>query len=176
MNKTRKKQPVIKLERSGKDRLVPRDFFEILTQRYLPVVSLTYVSSVIGIAAQKGDLQHYIFDDRSAYALALLVALWVSIPAVLWIFIKASHMYNHVADDWYKISAALMFITLAISYVLFPEANVMGLRIYFVSTIPMLVIMYCFFVKGGLPAAAAHPLSALGLTFLFYGAAINLLH
>jgi hypothetical protein len=172
----KKKEPIIMLERSGKDRLIPRDFFEILTHRYLPVISLTYISSVVGIAAQKDNFSHYMFDDKSAYVMALYVALWVSIPALLWAFVKCSHLYNHVADAWYKICAVLMIVFLGMSYILFPEADALGLRTYFAATIPMLFILYFFFVKGGLPPFAAHPLTALGLTFLFYGAAINFLH
>ena len=60
--------------------------------------------------------------------------------------------------------------------ILLPEMNAYGLRLYFVATIPVLIIQYLFFVKGGLPAAAAHVLSALGLSFLFYGAVINYLY
>lgn len=171
----KKKQPVIKLERNGRDRLVPKDFLNIITRRLLPVLSLTYVSCVVAIAAQKGYVLHYIFDDKSAYAMALLVVMWVSLPAVLWIILKGSHLYNHVADDWYKVTAAIMIIFLCISYLLFPEANVYGLRMYFAASVPMLIILYFFFIKGGLPPLAAHPLTVLGLTFLFYGAAMGFL-
>lgn len=167
-------EPLITLERGGKDRLVPKDFREIMTRRFFPVLSLTYIASVVGIAAQRGDVLHRMVYDQSVYLIAALVALWVSIPAVLWILLQGSHLYNHVADDWYKISASLMIITLCLSYILFPEANVWGLRLYFAATIPVLVILYLFFVKGGLPPVAAHPLTALGLTFLLYGAAVNI--
>src|SRR5262249_2443523 len=124
----KRKQPVIRFERTGKDRLLPRDFFEILTRRYLPVISLTYVSSVIGIAAEKGSFLHDLFHDKAAYVMALYVALWVSIPAILWILLKGSHLYNHIADEWYQLCAVLMVMTLCLSFVLFPEIEMFGIR------------------------------------------------
>ncbi len=171
-----KKRPNIELEHGAPDHLLPRDFFEILNQRYFPVLSLTYVSSVLGIAVEKGDTMQYLFYDKTAYVMALLVALWVSVPAVLWIILRGSHLFNHVADDWYKITAGIMTVTLLLSYMLFPEMNIYGMRTYFVSTIPILFVMYLFFVKGGLPPVAAYPLTALGFTFLVYGAALNFLY
>ena len=173
MNK--RKHPTIKFER-GSRRILPRDFWDVLTQRFLPVISLTYVSSVIAIAAQKGDLQRYIFEDKSAYTMALIVALWVSMPAILWIPLKYGHMYRDYADYWYKGVALLMIAMLGMSYVLFPEVHIYGLRTYFAASIPMLFVLYYFFIKGGLPPVAAHPLTALGFTFLIYGAVINFLH
>lgn len=172
----KRKTPYIELERGAPDRLLPRDFKEILTRRYFPVLSLTYVASVCGIAASEGHFVHYLFEVKTAYVMALFVAAWVSVPAVLWIVLKGSHLFNHVADDWYKITAALMTLTLMISYILLPEAEMFGLRVYFAATLPIFVVMYLFFVKGGLPAMAAHPLTALGLTFLLYGAVLGFLH
>ena len=166
----------IELERDAPDRLLPKDFTEILTRRCLPVLSLTYISSVIGIAAKKGDLLHYVFEDKSAYLMALFVPLWVAVPAVLWIILKGSHLFHAVAETWYKITAAIMSVTLLFSFILFPEANIFGLRFYFAATVPVFFVMYFFFVKGGLPAMAAHPLTALGLTFLLYGGVINFIH
>jgi len=166
----------VELERDAPDRLLPKDFREIMTRRYFPVLSLTYVASVTGIAAEKGHFIHYLFEDKTAYVMALLVALWVSIPAMLWIILKGSHLFHQVAEDWYKIVAGLMTLTLLMSYVLLPEAGMFGLRVYFAATIPVFFVMYFFFVKGGLPPMAAHPLTALGITFLFYGAVINFLY
>ena len=171
-----KSAPKVELQRDGVDRLLPKDFFEILMRRYFPVLGLTYASSVIGIAAHRGPLVHYIFEDRSAYVMALLVALWVSIPAVFWMMLRNSYLYHQYADQWYKIVAAIMIVLMLMSYILFPEINLLGLRLYFVASIPTLLIMYLLLVKGGLPAGAAHTLSALGLAFLIYGAAINFLY
>ncbi|MCC7305401.1 MAG: hypothetical protein IT558_03970 [Alphaproteobacteria bacterium] len=176
MKKKRKKEPVIKLERGAPDHILPRDFMEIISRRYLPVLSLTYISSLIGIAAQKGDTLHYIFEDKSAYVMAMCVALWVSIPAVFWIIIRGMHLYNHVADFWYKFVAALMVLILGMSYILFPDMEYWGVRVYLAASIPVFFIMYFLFVKGDLPAAAAHPLTALGFTFFLYGGIVNYLH
>jgi hypothetical protein len=169
-------RPQIELERGAPDRLLPKDFVEILTRRYFPVLGLTYVGSVIGIAAQQGDVVFFLFNDKLAYIMGLFVALWVSIPAILWIILKGTPIFREVADVWYKIVAAIMVVTLLMSYVLLPEMNPYGLRVYFAATLPVFVVMYVFFVKGGLPAVAAHVLSALGLSFLIYGAILNYLH
>lgn len=174
--KSKKKETVIKIDRSGKDRLIPVDFFEILAQRLFPVSSLTYVASVIAIAEQKGDAMRFILQDKTAYIMALLVVLWVSIPAILWIFVRASHLYEEYADVWYKICVTIMILFLAMSYLLFPEADFLELRLYLVATIPIFLVIYLFFVKGGLPPLAAQPLTALGITFFLYGATLNVLH
>lgn len=166
----------IELERGGPDRLVPKDFGDILTRRFLPVLSLTYVSVLVGIAAEKGSLIHFLFEEKSAYVMALMVAAWVSVPAIIWIIVNGSPIYGHLADVWYKIIAALMMMILISSFVLFPEAHVYGLRVYFAATLPVLLIMYIFFVKGGLPAFAAYPLTAMGLTALIHGAILNFIH
>ncbi|GJL85211.1 MAG: hypothetical protein DHS20C02_09860 [Micavibrio sp.] len=166
----------LELERDAPDHLLPKDFNDVLTRRYFPVLSLTYISSVMGFAAEKGSFVHYLFEDKSAYLMALFVPLWVSVPAVLWIILKGSHLFYHVADAWYKITAVMMTVTLLLGYLLLPEAEEYGVRIYCAVTIPVFFVLYYFFVKGGLPAMAAHPLSALGLTFLLYGGVVNFLY
>ncbi len=166
----------ITLERGAPDRLVPRDFGEILTRRFFPVLSLTYISALMGIAAEKGDFVHFIFEDKTAYSMALFVAAWVSVPAVIWIMLQGIPTYNHLADMWYKIISGLMILILMMSFILFPEADTYGLRIYFAATIPVFFIMYVFFVKGGLPALAAYPLTVLGITALVHGAVINFIN
>jgi hypothetical protein len=108
--------------------------------------------------------------------MGLLVAGWVSIPAIIWIMLHEAPAYRHMAAIWYKIIAGLMILILVASFILFPEANLYGLRVYFAATIPVFLIMYIFFVKGGLPSFAAHPLTALGLTALIHGAFLNFLH
>ena len=166
----------VELERGGPDRLIPKAFGEIITRRFLPVLSLTYVSVLVGIAAERGNLIHYLFENKTAYVMALIVAAWVAVPEVLWIIVNDNPVYSHLADTWYKIIAALMMMILISSFILFPEANVYGLRVYFAATLPILLIMYILFVKGGLPAFAAHPLTALGLTALVHGAILNFIH
>lgn len=169
-----KEKIVIRLSRDNVDHLLPKHFYDVLMHRFFPVLSLTYVSSILGIAAEKGAFFHYVFVEKTAYVMALFVVLWVAIPAVIWIFLKGHPVLTYVADLWYKILAGLMFVTLMLSFFLFPEGTIYGLRIYFAASIPVLLIMYFFFVKGGLPPAAAHPLNAIGLGALVYGAVINI--
>ncbi len=167
---------VVELKRGAPDRLVPTNFSEIVSRRFLPVLALTYVSALVGIAAEKGSLVHFIFEDKTAYTMALMVAAWVSVPAIVWIMLNGSPFYAHIADLWYKIISALMVMLLIASFVLFPEAEMYGLRVYFAATLPVLLIMYILFVKGGLPAFAAYPLTAIGLTALVHGAILNFIH
>jgi hypothetical protein len=164
------KKKIRYIERGASDRIVPKGFGEIIARRFLPVLSLTYISAVIGIAAQRGDLEYFLFRHEQAYIMGLVVAAWVSVPAVIWIILHESPLYTHIADIWYRLIAGLMTLVLMASFILFPEANVYGLRIYFAAAIPVFVIMYLFFVRGGLPSFAAYPLSALGLAALMHGA------
>lgn len=165
---------VVRLERDNADRLLPKDFYDVLMHRFFPVISLTYVASIVGIAAEKGYFLHYLFADKTAYIMALFVVLWVSGPAVIWIFLKGHPVLTYVADIWYKILASIMVVTLMLSFILFPEAGIFGLRIYFVASVPVFVMMYFFFIKGGIPPPAALPLNGLGLGALIFGALINL--
>lgn len=174
---TREKQRrVIEIERGAGDRLVPANLSDVVTRRFLPVLSLTYISVLVGIAAEKGAVFHFLFEEKSAYTMALMVAGWVSVPAIVWIMLNGSPFYAHIADLWYKIVSALMIMVLISSFVLFPEAEMYGLRVYFAATLPVLLIMYILFVKGGLPAFAAYPLTAMGLTALVHGAILNFIH
>ncbi len=172
---SKKEQHTIRLDRDEADHILPKDFYDILVHRFLPVISLTYVATIIGLSASNGDIIHYIFQERTAYVMSLFVVLWVSGPAIIWILLHESIMFRHVADLWYKILASLMVLTIALSFFLFPEGSVYGLRQYFVLSIPVFIIIYYFFVKGGLPPAAAYPLNALGFCTLLYGAAVNII-
>lgn len=163
----------VKLEYGAPDRLIPKQFKRILTRRFFPVLGLVYASTVVGIAAQQGDFYHFFFEDNRAFIMSLFVALWVSVPSVIWIMLKGSHLYPHVANVWFVITATLMSIFLLMSYILFPEADLYGLRVLFVSTIPVFFVMYYFFVAHPLPRGMAHILSALGYTFLIYGASMR---
>jgi len=174
MNTKTSKGPKIHIERGAKDSILPKQFIRVLTRRYFPVLSLTYVTSVIGIAFKNGDLEYYLIENQFAYAMALLPALWISMPAVLWMILKGSHLFNHVANLWYIITAVLMTAMLAFSYLLLPEFDYYGARSYLVATIPMMIVLYFIFVKSALPAGLAHSLSAIGMTALLYGASIRL--
>lgn len=172
---TKKPPHIIRLDRDTEDHILPKDFFDILVHRFFPVISMTYIGSIIGIALSKGNFIHYMFFDRTAYMMALFVVVWVSGPALTWIFLRGSPLFHHVADIWYKILAGLMVVTITLSFVLFPEGDMFGLRFYFVLSVPVFVLIYYFFVRGGLPPFAAYPLNALGVCLLLYGAAVNLI-
>ncbi len=169
----KKKQYTIRIERDVEDHILPKGFFNILVNRFLPVISLTYIGSIIGVAGNRGDFIHYMFKDNTAYIMSLFVVIWVSVPAIIWMILYGNPLFKHVADIWYKILAALMVITIAVSYLLFPEGDIYGLRLYFVASIPVLLLTYILFVKGGLPSIAAYPLNALGVCAFLYGAVIN---
>lgn len=163
----------VKLERDAPDRILPKQFIRVLTRRFFPVLGLTYASTVLGIAAQQGNFYHFFFEDNRAFIMSLYVALWVSVPSVIWIILKGSHLFSHVANVWFVITALLMSFALAVSYILIPEAELYGLRVCFVSSIPVFFVMYYFFVAHPLPRGMAHFLSALGFAFLIYGASMR---
>ncbi|MGB4058247.1 MAG: hypothetical protein WBK77_09215 [Alphaproteobacteria bacterium] len=169
------RSPVV-LERSNRDGLLPKNFGEIIWRRFSPVLSLTYISAVIGIAGVRGDFYHYLFMDKTAYTMGLFVALWVSIPAVIWILMKANPVCSHVANLWYKIISALMILLLVASFILFPETGLYGGRVYLAASLPVFLVMYLLFVKGGLPGFMAHALTAFGLTALIHGAILQFIH
>ena len=163
----------IRLERDVQDRILPKDFYDILVHRFLPVISLTYISSIIAISIQKGAFIHHMFTDRTPYLMALFIVLWVSGPAIIWIVLRGSIMFYHVADLWYRILAGLMIVTITMSFILFPEASMYGLRIYFVISIPAFLVVYFLLIKEILPPFATYPLNAMGFCALLFGAAIN---
>lgn len=165
-----KREPTIHIERGAPDRILPKHFVKILSRRFFPVLALTYLSTVLGMAMKKGNFEKYLLEEHTVYTMALFAAGWVSIPALLWIILKGSHLFHHVADVWYWICAVLMSLTLLISYFLFPEAGMYGIRMYIVPTIPMIFVMYYFLAKQPMHASLAHLMSALGITALLFGA------
>ncbi len=169
--------PEFNLRRSSDPKFLPVDFWDTVLNRYFPVLSLTYLSSVLGIAlkespAGQGLLDH-LLGDPYPYDMALWVALWVSVPAVFWIILRRSIRYAHLANIWYKIIAGVMALTALLSLAIFPEWDaVQGVRVFLVATIPVFLIQYLFFVRGGLPPKLAWPLTVAGLVFMLYGALI----
>lgn len=169
-----REQPVLRVKPEEGERFLPNNFYDVIAHRYFPVLSLTYISSVIGIAITRCNEQygffHYFFEVPDAYRMGYWIAAWVSVPAILWILIQGTFHVRHQADIWYKAAAALMGATLLVSLLLFPIGEVgYNIRIFMVATIPIFVIQYFFFVRGGLPARMAWPLTVAGLTFLIYG-------
>ncbi len=174
MNKN--EEQVIRLDRDAKDHLLPKSFFEIIAYRFFPVIGLVYFSSVISLSMHKGDFFHYITQETSPYLKSILIVVWVSIPSVIWIALNASSMFRPSARLWYKVIAALQVISIALSYVLFPEAGMFGLRQYFAISIPVFIIVYLFFVRNWLPDGLAMPLNLLGGLTFAYGCFIKVLY
>lgn len=172
---SRKQQYTIRLDRDAEDNILPTGFFEIIVSRFLPVLSLAYIASIIAISINKGDFIYYMFQNSTAYTMGLVMVLWVSGPAIIWVLLNGSPMFKHVAGLWYKILAGLMIVTIALSFFLFPEADIYGLKIYFILSVPIFVLVYFLFVKDMLPKIASYPLNAMGFCALLYGAFVNII-
>lgn len=169
--------PEFNLRRTAEPKLLPVDFWDTIFHRYFPVLSLTYIASVFGIAFREAPagagLVIHLFEDPYPYDMALWVGLWVSIPAVFWIFMRHSIRFARLANIWYKALAGSMALTALLSLFLFPEWDAIeGVRVFFVATIPIFIIQYWFFVRGGLPPKLSWPLTVAGLVFMLYGTLI----
>ena len=164
-----------KLKYGADDRLLPRDFFEVLCNRYAPVCALTYLASLVGIALEKPASGGFLIQlalNSEVHFLAMLVAIWVSIPALLWIIIKGSIRFYGRANACYGLVAGAMALTLVLSMILFPLKGpdiLRDVRIFIVAALPIHVIMYVFFVRGGMPPGYTAPLSVAGATAFVYG-------
>jgi len=165
-----KYQHIIRLERDTKDHILPKNFFDILVLRFFPVISLIYLSAIFSIALTSDDFLTYMFLDRKAYLMGIFLVLWVSGPAIVWVLMAGNPLLTNVADMWYKILSGLLVVTIALSYFLFPEAKLYGLRAYFVLSTPIFVLIYYVFVRDKLHPMAVYPLNALGFCALFWGA------
>ena len=166
---------VIRLERGSPDHLLPLDFYNILVERLIPLLGLTYAFSFILMALDRGDFLFYAFQDKTAYIMSLFVLVWISIPALLWVFLRGSIMFCHIAETWYKAISIVQVILTTLLAVLFPEADVYGMKVFFIEVPVLFLLMYFFMVRGQLPLKFAHVFSFLGLAFLLYGSMINVL-
>ncbi len=162
---------------SDRDGIIPVDFFDVLVNRYFPILSCTYVATVIGLALKKGGgvyFLDYFLRDKSIYWLALIVAGWVSIPAVIWIFMRGVGALEQFANNWYKSTTIMMVSILIGSFMLFPpsgQANIYWatVRLFIAAAIPVHVIQYWFFRHGGLETIQSTTLSAVALSLMMYG-------
>ena len=133
------------------------------------------LTSIIGVALDKGHFLRYAFMDKSTYITSLFVLVWVSLPALLWIFLRGSIMFPHLAEFWYKALSFLQALLITVMAVLFPEADIYGMKVYFIETVPIFLLMYFFMVKGAMPKRIAYGMNVLGLAALFYGSLIHIL-
>ena len=170
MSDKEKTQHIIRLERDTADYILPKNFFDVLVHRFFPVISLTYLASIVSIAVSSGSFIQYLFLDRMAYLMGMLLVVWVSGPAIVWILLAGNPLLNNIADLWYKVLSGLLVLTITLSYFLFPEAELYGLREYFILSTPIFVLIYFVFVCDNLPQVAVYPLNALGFCALIWGA------
>lgn len=166
---------VIRIERDRPDHILPLDFYDILVQRFIPILGLTYVLSVFGVAIDKGDLLYYGFLDTTAYIVSLFFLLWISVPAFLWVFLRGSIMFCHIAEAWYMALSIVQVLLTTFIALLFPEADTYGMKAFFIELPVIFLLMYFLMVKFSLPRIAAYCLSMAGLMLLVYGSLINTL-
>lgn len=158
----------------SESQLLPKDFFDILVNRYLPVVSLTYIGSLLAYAIKFGGMTGFLadlFTNKDVYWLSLYGAIWVTIPAIIWILMKGNSLLSSHADLWYKVTAGMMAATLILTLLMFPiEGGLMAhAQSFIVAVLPIHVLMYFYFVKGGMPVMYGAPLSVIGAGFMIYG-------
>lgn len=169
-----REQPVLRVEYLEGEKFLPKDFYDVMAHRYFPVLSLTYIASVAGIALKLGQLDsgflYYFLQDAYAYRMGYWIAAWVSVPAILWILVRGTIHIRGVADLWYKVTTGLMIVSLLLSFFLFPLGDSgFALRLFMVATIPVFIVQYFFFIREGLPPRMSWPLTIAGITFLVYG-------
>ena len=158
----------------SEDQLLPKDFFDILLNRYLPIVSLTFTGTVIAYALKTNGMSAFfdtLLHDKNIYLLALYGAIWVSVPAVLWVLMKSNSLLTHHADLWYKVTAGMMAATLLLSLMLFPmESGLLAkAQNFIVAVLPVHILMYIYFVKDAMPPVFGVPLSCIGVGLFCFG-------
>lgn len=166
-----------KIKATDRDEMISLDFFDVVVNRYLPVLSCTYIATVIGLALNKGGFSHFIqyfLADKSLYWLAMIVGVWVSIPAMIWILMRGIGALEEFANSWYKSTTFMMVSILLGSFMLFPpsdQANAYWItaRLFIAAAIPVHVIQYWFFRHGGLETMHSSLLGAVALSLMMYG-------
>ena len=177
VNQTKSEYKTVNINGSDKDPLYKLDFFDVLINRYLPILSITYISSVVGMALKKGGVVGFIsiFTTESIiYWLGLGVAAWVSVPAIIWILMRGICSLESFANNWYKSTTFLMVSVLLGSFLLFPpDDQIQGfwffLRLFIAAAIPIHIVQYIFFTRGGLPTEYSVGLSVAAISLAMYG-------
>lgn len=171
----READQIIRLERDAKDHILPKDFSEVVVHRFFPVMSITYLLSIFVIAIGVGKIYFlkYIFLDSTAYMMGLLVVLWVLGPSFVWVLVRSHPLMSSVAELWYKVLSGLMVLIVILSFFLFPEGHMYGMRIYFAISIPIFVMIYYVLLKDKLPLLASYPLNAAGFCAFVWGMSVD---
>lgn len=157
------------IKRNPRDSDVVRRMWQIFSSRLFPVLALTYIASVMGLSLSRGT---YFLYDKEAFFMAYVILVWVSIAPLVWITLHASNDVRHYGRVWYLWTAGSQGFCGILFYILFPDTQeqwLWGLQTFFVSSIPIHVVIYFFFMKGGLPQSAAWPLTLSGIVFMLYG-------
>lgn len=168
-------EQIIRLERDARDHILPKDFFDVVVHRFFPVLSITYLSSIFVIALGVGKIAFlkYVFLDSTAYMMALLVVLWVAGPSFVWVLVRSHPLMSSVAELWYKVLSGLMILIILLSFFLFPEGHMYGMRIYFALSIPVFVMIYYILIKDRLPYLMSYPLNAAGFCAFVWGVSVD---
>lgn len=152
-------------------------FVDIMVNRYLPILSMTYIACVIGIALKRSGgayFINYLLGDETSYFLAFLVCAWVSVPAIIWISMRGVGALTAYANNWYKSTTIIMVVILLASFLLFPPDGQGSqiwytARLFVAAAIPIHIVQYWFFTRGGLPTSYSAVLGAFALALFLYG-------
>jgi hypothetical protein len=168
----------VRLNSLATTQLLPVGFIDAVLNRYLPVLSFTFFAVLAGVAMKIGGVSgflHYFLQYKEAYQISGAVCLWVSIPALLWILLRANRSTASFADMFYIIMTCMMVVTLLLTLFLFPDVSndyLRLVRLFIVAAIPIHVIQYVFLVRGGLPFSYAQMINIIGITMFVYGFAV----
>lgn len=140
--------------------------WDIFQCQIFPVLSVTYIAAVIGISSTRG----YFLDDPIAYLFGIGLVAWISIPPLIWIFLRSDYEYAVYADFGFVLTALIQAIIGIACFFLFPNLEwVWGLKSYFALSIPVHLVLYFFFLGNGLPRYVALTLNISSLLFVFFG-------
>lgn len=164
-----------KLKSASTRQILPRGFVDAVLNRYLPVLSFTFLSTLTGIAFKMGGVTEfviYFFRYKEAYLVATAVCIWVSAPAILWILLQFTEQTRRFADMFYVFMTLSMVLLLLTALFLFPHVHdyyTQMVRLFIAAAIPLHVIQYVFLVRGGLPFQYATVLNLIGACIFSYG-------
>ncbi|MCB9963887.1 MAG: hypothetical protein H6855_01785 [Rhodospirillales bacterium] len=157
------------LRRHPKDTDAIRKIWLIFSRRLFPVLSFTYIASVIGISLSR----EHILLDKSAYLMGFAIMGWVAIAPTIWILVRVIDDVRKYAKSWYLWTAGTQAVCGLVFYFLFPETSgdrwLWGLTSFFVASIPIHIVIYFFFMQRALAASYAWPLTLAGVAFMLFG-------
>jgi hypothetical protein len=148
------------------ERTLFKKVWDIFQCQIFPILSMTYISAVIGISLTRG----FFLDDPTSYLLGFFLVLWIAIPPVIWIFLRSIYEYASYADLSFALAALTQAILGLVCFFLFPDMGwLWGMKSFFILSIPVHLVMYFFFLRSGLPHFIAWPLNISSIFFLGIG-------